>query len=139
MLYVIFYYALAIDQERRNIDYDILKCDPVDTIFRIQHTAEVAFVSRFQRTYYVSRHLCQAEEYGRVTSIVAGWNVFGILMMICLLLVRSLYMTGIRHSRMGRIIIWTSAGLCAAALLASGSFAGIIGLGIGLLVIGRFD
>ncbi len=139
MLYVIFKYALASEQERRNIAYAMLIGGSVVAILGLLQAAEVPFVVNFLRTWYPSSHLRQAEEYGRVTSIVAGWNVFGILMMICLLLVRSLYMTGIRHSRMGRIIIWTSAGLCAAALLASGSFAGIIGLGIGLLVIGRFD
>lgn len=139
MLYLIFKYALSTEQERRNIIYAMLIGGSVVAIFGLLQAADVPFVVDFLQRWYPSSHLRQAEEYGRVTSIVAGWNVFGILMMICLLLVRSLYTTGMRHSRVAKIIIWSSAALCAAALLASGSFAGLLGLGIGLIVIGRFD
>lgn len=139
LLYVVFQYIPTTEQDRRNLVYLMLIGGSVVAAIGLLQALRLPFIDQFLQTWYPSNHLDQAQEYGRVTSIVPGWNVFGVLMMINLLVVRSLYISGVKHSEAGRIIVLAAAALCGAALLASGSFAGIIGLGIGLLLIGRFD
>src|SRR5690554_3462277 len=139
LLYVVFQYIPTSEKDRQRLVYLMLIGGAVVAAIGLMQAARLPFIEGFLQTWYPSSHLDQAREYGRVTSIVPGWNVFGILMMINLLIVRSLYISGVKLSRPGRLIVWIAAGLCGAGLLASGSFAGIIGLGIGILIIGRFD
>ena len=139
LLYVVFQYLPDTDEDRRRLTLMIMISAAIVALIGLLQAARIGFVVDFLNAWYPSSHLRQALEYNRVTSIVSGWNVFGILMMMNLLIVRATFITGVRLSPAEKVIVWASAGLSAAALLASGSFAGIIGLGIGLLIVGRFD
>lgn len=139
LLYIVFQYLPQSEEDRRKIIHLMLIGGSLVALIGLLQAIHLPFIDSFLQTWYPSSHLEDAQAYGRVTSIVSGWNVFGILMMIVLIMVRSLYISGTKLKQWERINIWITTALCGAALLASGSFAGAIGLGIGILIIGRFD
>ncbi len=97
----------------------------------------IRFISNLLEYWYSSPHQEEAEAYGRVTSVLRAWNALGTFLMINLILVVGLQ--GLKHDKLAKRNIIVATALCGACLLASGSYAGLLGLGMGLIIVKALD
>lgn len=88
--------------------------------------------------WYPSSHQTEAADLGRVTSVLGAWNSLGNYLMIALLLI--IAMQGYKRTLLANLNMLVALTLTGACLLASGSYASLIGLVLGVMVIkGVFD
>ncbi len=105
----------------------------MDAVLRVH----VKFVTDLLDRLYSSTQQVDAENYGRVTSVLRAWNALGTFLMINMIL--SIVLQVLAHSKLYRLNIMVAILLTGACLLASGSYAGLLGVGLGLLIVKGFD
>jgi hypothetical protein len=126
------------DSERARILHWMLLCASVVSFIGLLQAVDFGPVVNLITRYYPSLHEAQAEDLGRVTSVLGAWNSLGNYLMIALLIIMSTYRY--KHSVLGYANILLAIAMCGACLLASGSFASIFGLALGIVIIkGVFD
>ncbi len=121
------------ETETRRILRLMLGCAAFVAFIGLLQAARIGFIANILHTVYPSPHEELAVDYGRVSSILGAWNSLGTFLAINLLLIRAIY--GVKPPLMKSWILLSLAVIIASCLLASGSYAGIIGflVGIGLL------
>ncbi|MBK8020908.1 MAG: hypothetical protein IPK19_05630 [Chloroflexi bacterium] len=120
------------DRERYRILQWMLFCASLVALIGILQAANFTPVSTILAQWYPSRHLNQAANLGRVTSVLGAWNSLGNYLMITLLMILATYRD--EQTRLGWVNTITALFLCGFCLLASGSFASIIGLALGAIL-----
>ena len=86
--------------------------------------------------FYYSSHIA-VSDFGRVTSVLGAWNSFGVFMMICLIIARGFITSN--HKYVPQNIFLIIVIILFAGLIVSGSYAGIIGLVLGYVIISIFE
>ncbi len=121
------------ERDRRRLIRWMLACGSVVAIVGILQGLGVGFVIRILENWYASSHEAMAASAGRVTSLLGAWNSLGIFMMINILMGWAILPEIVRTG--ARTILIVIMALCAVCLVASGSYAGILGLMMGILLI----
>lgn len=108
-------------------------CAALVAFIGLLQAARLGAITNLLHTWYPSPHEEIAVEYGRVSSVLGAWNSLGTFLAINLLMIRAIY--GVKPPLMKSWSLLLAAVIIASCLLASGSYAGIIGfiLGLGLL------
>lgn len=133
LLFWMFAYIPASNRERLAIVKFMLFCAAVVALVGLLQGARVSVVNSFLANWYASPHQAAALRLGRITSLLGSWNTLGIFMMVNLLIIWAFGIS--RPADFGWPAILTSGGLCIACLLLSGSFAGMINLLLGAIII----
>lgn len=120
------------EQARRGLINWMLACGSIVAGIGILQALGVGFVVRLLANWYKSSHLAMASSAGRVTSLLGAWNSLGVFLMVNLLVAWSILPGRTGRSRTLLVI---SMALCAVCLVASGSYAGILGLVLGIVLI----
>lgn len=124
--------------DRYQIVQFMLACGSLVALIGLMQAVGFSPVVALITTFYPNEHLASAAELGRVTSILGAWNSLGNFLMINLILV--LAMQGYKQrTRLGSLNLMTNLALCGACLLASGSYASLIGLVLSLFIVKGFD
>jgi hypothetical protein len=135
-LFLMFAYLPSNNRERLGIIKFMLVCSAVVAVVGVLQAAKIGFVTDLLHNWYGSSHEKLAASYGRITSLLGSWNTLGIFMMFNLII---LWAFGIsRPSDLGWPTILAVGGVCIACLILSGSFAGVIGLILGIMLISMF-
>jgi hypothetical protein len=137
MLAVLFMYIPSTDKDRYTLLRWMLICGGIVAAVGLMQAAGIRQVISLLQKWYPSNHSSVSDEVQRVTSLMGVWNGLGTFLMVNMLLVRAF-----RHlfkGRFDRIIIIVVFFLSITCLLASGSYAGLIGLIMGFVLIGFFD
>jgi hypothetical protein len=133
----LFLYIPTTDDDRYSLLLWMIICCGVVAVVGLIQAAGVGPVTAFLQKWYASNHTSVSVDVQRVTSLMGVWNGLGTFLMMNMLLARAF-----RHllrTQRDRIIVTGVFLLCLACLLASGSYAGLIGLGMGFALIGYFD
>ena len=134
LLFLLYAIVPETQAERRRLVILMLVCSAVVAVIGLAQAAHVGFVINLLNRWYPSGHLEAINTgVGRVTSLVGAWNALGILMATSIVIGWSILASVKALYR--RIIVMGSIAVCGICLVASGSFAGIGGLvlGIGLI------
>jgi hypothetical protein len=125
--------------DRYKIVQFMLLCGSIVALIGLLEAVNIGPVMSFINAFYPNEHLEDAAEIGRVTSILGAWNSLGNFLMINLIAV--LAMHGYRaRGKWGTLNLLANLVLCSACLLASGSYASLIGLMLSLFIVkGFFD
>ncbi len=134
LLFLLFVYLPLTDVERRNVFIMMVAGAIVVSAVGLLEAARVGPVMELLAKFYPSKQQAVASQFGRITSLLNAWNNLGTFFTVSLLLLigylqvnwsttkyRNFFLVGVVMSGFG--------------LLASGSFAGIIGLAVGLVII----
>lgn len=121
------------EADRRKIVWWMLAFGLLVAVVGLLQGVGVGFINRLLENLYSSSHELEAAAAGRVTSLLGAWNSLGIFMMAIILMCWAILfeVEPARHR-------WLVMGIMAASLLclvASGSFAGILGTGLGLILL----
>jgi hypothetical protein len=133
----LFFYIPDSDDERYQLVRWMWLCSGIVAAVGLLQAAGIQSVISFLQKWYPSNHSLVSGEVQRVTSLMSVWNGLGTFLMVNMLLLRSF-----RHllkSRLDRILAVGVFLLCITCLLASGSYAGLIGLVIGFGMISLLD
>ncbi len=126
------------EADRYKIIMFMLMCGSVIALIGLLEAANFTPVTNLIDTLYPSSQTRNAAEYGRVTSILGAWNSLGNFLMINLIIV--LAMHGYKQrSSWGTATLAVNLCLCGACLLASGSYASLVGLVLSLFIVKGFD
>lgn len=123
--------------EIRQILKLMLVSSAIVAIIGLLQAARIDPVSRLLHTWYPSTHEETAVEVGRISSILGAWNSLGTFMGINLLIIRSVL--GAEPSILKPWILILIVIADASCLLASGSYAGLIGFFLGIGIIELLD
>jgi hypothetical protein len=137
LVFWMFSYLPRSEKDRMNLLTFMIACAALYSIVGLLQVAKVSFVINFLGTYYPSQHFSDSIALGRVTSLFSAWNSTGTFLMIVIIIVIAIQ--PLPMTRFQRLIQLGSLALCAACLLASGSFAGIGGLLAGIGIVKFFD
>jgi hypothetical protein len=137
LIYLIFRYLPANEKEVRTILRLMLLCAAVVGVIGLLQAMRVGIVLNVLSTWYKSSHQETALAYGRVSSVLGAWNSLGTFLMLNLLILRA--MSVVKPTLMSRSIFLLIATSCAGCLIASGSYASLIGLFVGLFLFEIFD
>jgi hypothetical protein len=137
LIYWIFRYIPANEAQVRGILRWMLVCAFVIGVIGLLQTLRASFVLNLLSTWYSSSHEKVALEAGRVSSVLGAWNSLGTFLMLNLLILRTVI--GLKPELMSKKAFLAVTGCCAGCLIASGSYAGTIGLVLGLLIFEFFD
>ncbi len=119
--------------DRRRIIWWMLAFGALVAVVGLAQGAGIGSVKRLLQVLYASSHESVAATAGRVTSLLGSWNSLGIFMMaVCLISWALLLETEGNGQRLLLVGVLAACGLC---LVASGSYAGILGLAIGLCIL----
>lgn len=118
------------ESDRRRLVKWMLICAAVVAVVGLMQAARIGLVLDLLNRWYPSSHVSIAASGGRITSLLTGWNVLGIFMMVNVLIAWILMLW-----EGPSVEILLPLALCAACLIASGSFAGILGLAMGIALI----
>ncbi len=133
LLFWLFTYLPRNNVERRRIIQLMLLCGAVVAAVGLLQGARFGFVTDLLHKWYGSVHETKAATVGRITSLMSAWNVLGIFLMVNLLITWAFGIS--RPSDLGRVTIAIVMALCTVCLLVSGSYAGAIGLVLGIGII----
>ncbi len=133
LLFLLFVYLPLNDEDRRKIFVTMIAGAIVVAVVGLLQAARIGPVIAFLLRFYPSPQQTVAIQFGRVTSLLGAWNGLGTFFTICLLLlIGYIQVNWATMKNKGFIIAGVI--LSGFGLLASGSFAGIIGLAIGLVI-----
>lgn len=124
--------------ERQQLLLLMLISATIVALVGLAQAAHIGFVIKLLVNWYPSEHL-QAlvgdgeGGVGRITSLMGAWNSLGILLMATLLIGWSVFPT--IKSNIQRIVVLAAMAISGVCLLASGSFAGIGGAVLGVVII----
>lgn len=121
------------EADRRGLIQWMILCGSVVAVVGLMQAGRVWFVTELLDRWYFSSHGAEAADVGRVTSLMAAWNVLGIFLMVNLLIAWAVLSPN--SKALGKVGMTVPVALCAVCLVASGSFASILGLITGVLVI----
>lgn len=121
------------ESDRRKLIQCMLLCGSIVAAVGLMQMASVGFVTELLDRWYASSLGAVATAAGRTTSLMAAWNVLGIYLMVNLLIAWAILPS--ISEVLSRVSMLVTITLSAACLVASGSFAGILGLITGVLVI----
>ena len=117
--------------DRRKLVWWMLAFGVVVAVVGLAQAAHIGIVERLLSNWYASGQQTVAGEAGRVTSLLGAWNSLGIFMMtISLMGVAVLFEV---DQPIARFLIVGAIAIVLLCLVASGSYAGVIGLGIGFV------
>lgn len=130
LLFWLFAVAPQDEKDRRRAVALMLICGGLIAVVGLLQAAHVGVVESLLENFYASSHEDMAANAGRVTSLLGAWNNLGILMMFTVLaglvVLPEISHPVIRAGTMGLMV------LSALCLVASGSFAGILGVVMGI-------
>lgn len=136
-LAMLFIYIPENDEQRYNLVRWMWLCSGIVALVGLVQAADVQSIITFLHKWYSSDQAQASENVQRVTSLMGVWNGLGTFLMTNILLLRAF-----RHllkSSADRLIAAVVFFLCIACLLASGSYAGLIGLALGFICISYLD
>jgi hypothetical protein len=133
----LFLYIPEDDNQRLGLVRWMWICCGVVAVVGLAQAANIQPVISLLQKWYPSNHTSVSGEIQRVTSLMGVWNGLGTFLMVNLLLIRSTWHMLKKQSDINIAIVVSI--LCIICLMASGSYAGIIGLIIGFVLIGYFD
>lgn len=125
------------ETEKHNLLQWMLLCASGVALIGILEAMRVPFIQNLLTQLYPSIHLDVAEKFGRVTSVLGAWNALGNFLLINLILIFA--MQSYRRSRLHNLNTVAALLLCTVCLLASGSYASLIGLVIALVIVKWYD
>lgn len=121
------------DRDRWRLMRVIFACSSLVAAIGLAQAAGIGPVIAILRRWYTSSQLEQAAEVGRVTSVMGSWNGLGTLMMLTLLLIAGLLPNA--QKRSDQLFMAAVGAICAACLLATNYYTGLIALTIGSVII----
>jgi hypothetical protein len=133
LLFLVFNSLPQNEKDRRKLIQWMLVCSSIVAAVGLLQAVGAGFVTRLLEIFYASSHETMARNAGRVTSLLGAWNSLGMFMMFNFLMGWSILQE--TNESKSRIVTMTSMTLCGLCLVASGSYAGLIGLVIGLVII----
>jgi O-antigen ligase len=135
LLFWVFIFVVNTDIERRRLVQWMLICGSIVAVVGLLQAARVGFVINILNNWFSSTHLNNALETdaGRLTSLIGAWNALGMFMMVCVILAWAVL--PVTQGRLNRLIVISSMVLCGLTLIASGSFAGILGMAAGIALV----
>lgn len=119
--------------DRRRIIWWMLAFGLVVAVVGLLQGLGIGFVNQLLDSLYTSSHESVAARAGRVTSLLGAWNSLGIFMMTIIFICWAILSEIDQPIR--RLLIMGVMALSVLCLIASGSYAGIIGSLIGLVLI----
>ena len=137
LLYFLFKYLPRDETDRRHLVWMLLFMSLIIAIVGLLQAANFEPVWEFLTKWYPSSHLAEAGEYRRVTSLLSAWNSLGTFLMLNLLVVRSLHAT--ETVTMNRTLLGIFSFIFLICMVASGSYASIGGLVLGVLILETLD
>jgi hypothetical protein len=133
LLFWIFATLPEIEMDYRRLIRWMLVCGSIVAIVGLMQVADIRFVTSILNSWYTSSHGAVASEAGRITSLLGAWNALGIFLMVNLLIGWAILPEETETHI--RLVLLTSMILSAVALIATGSYAGTLGLLTGILLI----
>lgn len=137
VLFWLFAQLPTTNKERQGLLTCMFLCTSVIAVVGLLQGFKVSFVVNFLNQWYPSDQTSSADSIGRVTSLLRAWNALGTFLMVNLILIVAIQ--PVKQGRILKYISWLAATLSAAALLASGSWAGLGGAILGIGIIKFFD
>jgi hypothetical protein len=137
IVFWLFLFLPADDQERFMVIQGMWVCSLIVAMVGLLQVAGLRPVIAFLQHWYPSGHMAVAEDIRRATSLMSVWNGLGTFMMVNLLSMRA--HQAVDPTRSNRVLLGFSMALSIACLLASGSYASMIGLILGYLMISFLD
>lgn len=121
------------ESDRRKIIWCMLGFGFIVAFVGVVQGLGIGFVNRLLEILYASSHEAMAARAGRITSLLGSWNSLGIFMMTIIFICWSvLFEVG---QSTGRLLILGIMAISVLCLIATGSYAGIIGTVVGLFFI----
>ena len=121
------------EADRRKIFGFMLAFGVVVAVVGLLQGVGIGFINRILSTLYASGHESVAARAGRITSLLGSWNSLGIFMMTIILMCWAVLFE-VKQSN-GRLLVMGVMGISVLCLIASGSYAGIIGTAVGLFIL----
>jgi hypothetical protein len=137
LVYLIFRYLPVSETDVRNILRVLLFSGAVVGSIGILQAMRLGFVLSFISTWYGSAHEEVALQVGRVSSILGAWNSLGTFLMVNLLILRAVSV--VKPALFSKKVLLVLAAIDTGCLIASGSYASLLGLVLGLLMFEFFD
>lgn len=137
LIYMIFRYIPTNEVQVRGILRWMLACTFFIGVIGLLQALRVGFILNLLASWYSSGHEEVALDVGRVSSVLGAWNSLGTFLMISLLILRAVI--DLKPALMSKKAFLLVTAACAGCLIASGSYAGMIGLGLGLLIFEIFN
>lgn len=132
--FVLFWLFASIPQneaQRKRIVWLMLALGALVALVGLAQGAGIGIVDRLLGFLFSSSQEAMAARAGRITSLLGSWNTLGIYMMTIIFMCWGMLFETDRPR--GRLLIMGVMGLSVLCLIASGSFAGVIGSVIGLI------
>jgi hypothetical protein len=136
-LWWLFRYLPAGDQDRHRLIQWLLLWGIVISVFGLLQATHLGFIQKLIDTWYPNNQTATAAGLGRVTSLLGAWNDLGTFLMTNILLIIALQSN--KHTRLYKLNMMVALVLAGACLLASGSFASVAGLIMGIGIIKLLD
>ncbi len=133
LLFFIFTYLPRNNTDRRRIIEFMLLCGMIVAVVGLLQGAKIGFITTLLDNWYSSAHEIKAASYGRITSLMSAWNVLGMFMMINLFITWAFAIS--KPTYLNNVLIIAALVLCTGCIVASGSYAGLIGLLLGIVLI----
>jgi hypothetical protein len=137
LIYWVFRFLPSNEKEVRDILRLMLVCAAVIGIVGLLQTLHVGFVLNILDNWYRSPHEEEALAIGRISSLLGAWNSLGTFLMFNLIILRACI--GIKPELISRKTFLFIVLFCAASLIASGSYAALGGLILGLFMFELFN
>ncbi len=133
LLFLLFVYLPLTDQDRHRVFLAMVAGAMVVAVVGLLEAAKIGPVMDLLARFYPSKQQAVASQFGRITSLLNAWNNLGTFFTISLLLLIG-YLQVNWTTLKSKGFLLAGVVLSGFGLLASGSFAGIIGLVIGLVI-----
>ncbi len=133
LLFLLFTYLPLTDDDRHKVFLVMIGGAIVIAIVGLLQAAKIGPVLALLTKFYPSPQQVVSVQIGRITSLLGAWNGLGTFFTITLLLLIGYLQVGWKTVR-NRTFLTAGLVICGFGLLASGSFAGIIGLVTGLII-----
>jgi O-antigen ligase len=137
LLFLVFSIIPKNEVDRRKIVWFMLIFGMIVAVVGLLQGLGIGFVTGLLNNLYTSSHLSMAARAGRVTSLLGSWNTLGIFMMTIIFICWAVLFETDRLAE--RLLIVGILMLSVFCLIASGSYAGVIGLVIGLFLLEMFS
>jgi len=133
MVFWIFQTIPETEKERTNLIYLMIACGLVIACVGLLQIIGVGFVNSFLAKFYPSSHGLVAVEVRRVTSLLGAWNATGMFLMLSTVLTWALLSSDIQFKYKRQLIVALI--LLLACLIATGSYASVISLALGIFLV----
>lgn len=131
LLYWLFTVLPEGEGDRRNLIWWMLAFGVIVALVGLLQGFGIGFINGLLSRLYTSAHESVAAMAGRITSLLGSWNTLGIFMMTIILICWAVLFE--INKFIGRLLIIGTMVLAALCLIASGSYAGVIGSMLGII------